>query len=120
VMSWSTSIVSPPGGDMRDYFNSLKMLLDRDDDVYLPGHGPPLREPRVLVQEMLTHRMIREQAIVDKLRAGPADPYTIMDTLYSQINPRLRRAAERNVLSHLLKLEADGKAARQGELWRAA
>ena len=46
VMSWSTSIVSPPGGDMRDYFASLKLLLDRDDDVYLPGHGPPLREPR--------------------------------------------------------------------------
>jgi glyoxylase-like metal-dependent hydrolase (beta-lactamase superfamily II) len=120
VMSWSTSIVSPPGGDMRDYFNSLKMLLDRDDSVYLPGHGPPLREPRALVQEMLTHRMIREQAIVDKLRAGPADPYTIMDALYSQLNPRLRRAAERNVLAHLLKLEVDGKAARQGELWSAA
>jgi glyoxylase-like metal-dependent hydrolase (beta-lactamase superfamily II) len=120
VMSWSTSIVSPPGGDMRDYFNSLKLLLDRDDSVYLPGHGPPLREPRTLVQAMLTHRMIREQAIVDKLRSGPADPYTIMDALYSQLNPRLRRAAERNVLAHLLKLEADGKAARQGELWRAA
>jgi glyoxylase-like metal-dependent hydrolase (beta-lactamase superfamily II) len=120
VMSWSTSIVSPPGGDMRDYFNSLKLLLDRDDSVYLPGHGPPLREPRTLAQAMLTHRMIREQAIVDKLRSGPADPYTIMDALYSQLNPRLRRAAERNVLAHLLKLEADGKAARQGELWRAA
>jgi glyoxylase-like metal-dependent hydrolase (beta-lactamase superfamily II) len=121
VMSWSTSIVSPPGGDMRDYFNSLSLLLDRDDTAYLPGHGPLLREPRELVREMLTHRKIREQAIVDKLRkGGPADPYTIMDALYSQINPRLRRAAERNVLAHLLKLEADGKASRDGETWRAA
>ena len=63
VMSWSTSIVSPPGGDMRDYFASLQLLLDRDDTGYLPGHGPLLREPRDLVREMLTHRMIREQAI---------------------------------------------------------
>jgi glyoxylase-like metal-dependent hydrolase (beta-lactamase superfamily II) len=120
VMSWSTSIVSPPGGDMRNYFASLNLLLDRDDDVYLPGHGPPLREPRRLVQAMLTHRMIREQAIARKLCDGAFDTYTIMDTLYSQLSPRLRKAAERNVLAHLLKMEAEGKAVREGELWRAA
>jgi glyoxylase-like metal-dependent hydrolase (beta-lactamase superfamily II) len=120
VMSWSTSIVSPPGGDMRDYFASLNLLLKRDDDVFLPGHGPPLREPRALVREMLTHRMIREQAIERKLVDGAFDTYTIMDTLYSQLNPRLRKAAERNVLAHLLKMEAEGKVLREGELWRAA
>jgi glyoxylase-like metal-dependent hydrolase (beta-lactamase superfamily II) len=120
VMSWSTSIVSPPGGDMRDYFASLNLLLGRDDDVYLPGHGPPLREPQGLVRAMLTHRMIREQAIARKLRDGAADSYTIMDALYSQLHPRLRKAAERNVLAHLLKMEAEGKAIREGELWRAA
>jgi glyoxylase-like metal-dependent hydrolase (beta-lactamase superfamily II) len=120
VMSWSTSIVSPPGGDMRDYIASLNLLLARDDDVYLPGHGPPLRDPRALAREMLTHRMIREQAIARKLTNGPFDTYTIMDTLYSQLNPRLRKAAERNVLAHLLKLEAEGKVVREGEVWRAA
>ncbi|HEY4040274.1 MAG TPA: MBL fold metallo-hydrolase [Rhodopila sp.] len=120
VMSWSTSIVSPPGGDMADYFASLKLLLARDDDVYLPGHGPPLRKPRALVREMLAHRVMREQAIARKLTHGAFDTYTIMDTLYSQINPRLRKAAERNVLAHLLKLEAEGKVLREGELWRGA
>jgi glyoxylase-like metal-dependent hydrolase (beta-lactamase superfamily II) len=120
VMSWSTSIVSPPGGDMRDYFASLKLLLNRDDDVYLPGHGPPLREPHSLVRAMLTHRMIREQAIATKLTGGSFDTYTIMDALYSQLNPRLRKAAERNVLAHLLKMEIEGKAVRDGEIWRAA
>jgi hypothetical protein len=43
-----------------------------------------------------------------------------MNTLYSQVHPRLRRAAERNVLAHLLKLETEGKVMRDGELWRAA
>ena len=43
-----------------------------------------------------------------------------MDTLYSQVNPRLRKAAERNVLAHLLKMEIEAKVARDGELWRAA
>jgi glyoxylase-like metal-dependent hydrolase (beta-lactamase superfamily II) len=120
VMSWSTSIVSPPGGDMRHYFASLNLLLDRDDDVYLPGHGPKLPEPRGLVRELLTHRMLREQAIAKKLSDGPSDTYTIMDALYSQLNPRLRQAAERNVLAHLLKMEGEGKAVRDGTLWRAA
>lgn len=120
VMSWSTSIVSPPNGDMKDYFNSLELLLKRDDDVFLPGHGPELRDPRALVREMLTHRMARENAIAKKLAEGPASTYTLMDTLYSQVNPRLRKAAERNVLAHLLKMEVEHKVARDGEMWRAA
>jgi hypothetical protein len=64
--------------------------------------------------------MMREQAIAKKLGDGAFDTYTIMDTLYSQLSPRLRKAAERNVLAHLLKMEAEGKAIRAGELWRAA
>ena len=120
VMSWSTSVVSPPGGNMADYFASLHLLLDRTDDVFLPGHGPMLPEPRKLVREMLTHRMAREQAIETALAGGASGTYTLMDTLYSQVHPRLRRAAERNVLAHLLKLEAEGKVQRDGEMWRAA
>ena len=69
---------------------------------------------------MLTHRVIREQAIARKLTDGPADTYTIMDALYSQLNPRLRKAAERNVLAHLLKMEVEGKVTRDGEVWRTA
>jgi glyoxylase-like metal-dependent hydrolase (beta-lactamase superfamily II) len=120
VMSWSTSVVSPPGGDMRDYFASLNLLLGRDENVYLPGHGPLLRDPRTLVRAMLTHRMIREQAIATKLTEGPFDTHAIMNALYSQLNPKLRRAAERNVLAHLLKMEVEGKVVREGELWRTA
>jgi glyoxylase-like metal-dependent hydrolase (beta-lactamase superfamily II) len=119
VMSWSTSVVSPPGGDMSDYFNSLRILLDRQDDVFLPGHGPRLPNPRELVREMLHHRQVREQAIQQKLVAdGAADTFTLMNTIYSQVHPRLRRAAERNVLAHLMKLEAEGKVMRDGDKWR--
>ena len=121
VMSWSSTVVSPPGGDMRAYFNSLEILLRRADDLYLPGHGPALPEPRRLVVELLHHRQARERAIQDALADGPpSDTFTLMNTLYSQVDPRLRRAAERNVLAHLLKLEQEGQVSRDGELWRAA
>ena len=121
VMSWSTSVVSPPGGNMAHYFDSLRLLLERDDEVFLPGHGPQLPDPRALVREMLHHRQIREQAIQARLaKDGAANTFTLMDTIYSQVHPRLRRAAERNVLAHLMKLESEGKVVRDGELWRAA
>jgi glyoxylase-like metal-dependent hydrolase (beta-lactamase superfamily II) len=120
VMSWSSSVVSPPDGDMAAYFHSLRILLDRDDDAFLPGHGPRLPDPHELVRELLDHRASREREIATVLESGPSDTYTLMDTLYSQVHPRLRRAAERNVLAHLLKLESEGKVMRDGEVWRIA
>ncbi len=120
VMSWSSTVVSPPGGNMLAYFQSLKKLLDRADDIYLPGHGPPLSEPRTLVRELLHHRQERERALAAALAGGRrADTFTLMSELYSQVDPRLRRAAERNVLAHLLKLEQEGRVTREGDLWRA-
>ena len=120
VMSWNSSVVSPPDGDMQAYFTSLRRVLDRTDDVFLPGHGPSLPEPRKLTRALLFHRMERERSILARLAKAPATTVTLRDALYSQTHPRLQRAAERNVLSHLLKLEAEGKATRDGELWRAA
>ena len=120
VMSWSTSIVSPPGGNMGDYFASLERLLARDDAAYLPGHGPLLRHPHPYVRDLLAHRMAREAAIAKALRAGAASTHGMMEKLYSKLNPTLRRAAERNVFAHLLKLESEGRVLREGELWRSA
>ena len=117
VMSWNSSVVSPPGGDMRAYFGSLKRVLDRSDDLFLPGHGPTLPEPRRLTRALLFHRMERERAIQATLMKGPTTTAAIRDKLYSQVHPRLLRAAERNVLAHLLKLEAEGKVRHDGDTW---
>ena len=109
VMSWSSSIVSPPFGDMAKYFDSLKLLLDRDDEIFLPGHGPKLPAPRDLVRDLLRHREAREAALAAELVKGKSDTHALMNALYSQVDPRLRKAAERNVLAHLLKLETEGR-----------
>ncbi len=119
VMSWNSSVVSPPGGDMKAYFTSLKRVLERSDDVFLPGHGPPLPNPGRLTRALLMHRMERERSILARLQPGPMGVVGLREILYSQTHPRLQKAAERNVLAHLLKLEAEGRAARDGEMWRA-
>jgi hypothetical protein len=64
--------------------------------------------------------MERERAIQVALMKAPATTAALRDKLYAQVNERLQRAAERNVLAHLLKLEAEGKVRREAELWRLA
>lgn len=120
VMGWSTTVVGPPHGNMTDYFHSLRRLLSRADHTYLPGHGPILENPHSFVRALLIHRQQREASIASALQRAPTTSLGLVDALYSQINPVLRRAAERNVLAHLDKLRTEGRAVVDGELWRAA
>ena len=108
VMSWSSSIVDPPQGDMRAYYNSLERLLPRRDKLYLPAHGPLDANPLPLVEELLAHRKMREAAILGELRKGPATVRHIATILYAKTDVNLKIAAERNVLAHLLKLQEEG------------
>jgi glyoxylase-like metal-dependent hydrolase (beta-lactamase superfamily II) len=120
VMGWSSSIVNPPGGDMAAYFASLELLLARADTVYLPGHGPNIADPQAHVRSLLGHRLAREEAIAAAIAGQPIGTVALVDALYSKIDPVLKLAAERNVVAHLLKLEREGRAVRQGDQWRAA
>ncbi len=120
VMAWSSSVVSPPLGDMAAYFASLRRMIARDDRIYLPGHGPALPDPRPFVQALLDHRLAREASIAAALDAVPRSTKSLVDALYSQVDPLLLRAAERNVIAHLIKLRQEGRAVEDGEAWRAA
>jgi glyoxylase-like metal-dependent hydrolase (beta-lactamase superfamily II) len=119
VMSFATSVVIPPEGDMAAYMSGLRrMLARRDDLLFLPGHGPPIPDPRAFTQALLRHRMEREAAIVAMLRDGPQTAAALVQRLYVPLDPRLARAAEASVTAHLLKLEADGIAAEASGVWR--
>jgi glyoxylase-like metal-dependent hydrolase (beta-lactamase superfamily II) len=118
VMGWSTSVVSPPDGDMAAYVTSLNRLLARSDRLYAPGHGPAIAEPARHVRALIEHRNAREAGVLAALRAGPCTVPPLVDTLYAPVDPRLRGAAERNVLAHLLKLRAEGRVREDGAAWR--
>ena len=117
VMGWSSSIVSPPGGNMADYFASLQRLLARSETTYLPGHGPALTDPHPYVTALLDHRIARENAIAAALEKGPNTSVGLVESLYSKIDPILKMAAERNVLAHLMKLQGEGRVTRRGDDW---
>jgi glyoxylase-like metal-dependent hydrolase (beta-lactamase superfamily II) len=115
VMSWSSSIVSPPDGDMVAYYKSLELLLGRDETLYLPGHGPVLPAPRNLVLELLEHRQKREASILEALTAKDWTVAELAEHLYAKTDFRLKIAAQRNVLAHLLKLEHEGRVVQFGD-----
>jgi glyoxylase-like metal-dependent hydrolase (beta-lactamase superfamily II) len=121
VMGWSTSIVSPPDGDMGDYMASLDALLHRDDRVYYPGHGPQVDNPRRLVRGMMGHRKAREGAILRLLGSGDSDIGAMVRTMYAGLDPRMHPAAERSVLAHLLDLRKRGSVTgAEGAIWSIA
>jgi len=114
VMGWSTSVIAPPDGDMASYLRSLDKLLTRDDAVYWPTHGPAIDDPQAHVRAFIAHRREREAAILARLAAGDDAIPAIVDAIYVGLDPRLRSAAGRSVLSHLVALIEDGRVACDG------
>lgn len=111
VMAWSTTIVSPPSGSMAAYMASLDKLRARDETIYWPGHGGPVREPRRFVRALQHHRRQRELAILARLRAGDETIDQIVAAIYDALDPRLARAAGLSVLAHLEDLCSRGRVA---------
>ena len=117
VMGWSTSIVSPPDGNMTAYMASLEKLLPRTERRYYPAHGDPIENPQRLVRGMLGHRKQREGQILRTLRDAPAAIGEMVARMYVGIDPRLFPAAERSVLAHLIDLRDRDRVAEQGGIW---
>jgi len=101
VMGWNTSVVAPPEGSMRDYMASLERLMQRDDEIYLPGHGGRIENPARFAKAFLIHRRNREHAILEAIRSGNETIAEIVAQIYQGLDPRLVRAASMSVLAHI-------------------
>jgi glyoxylase-like metal-dependent hydrolase (beta-lactamase superfamily II) len=105
VMGWSTSLVSPPDGDMTAFLESLERLQGRGEKIYFPGHGDPVAEPQARLHALIAHRRNREAQILATLRArGEATADQLAAAIYTDTPPALLPAATRNVLAHLIDL----------------
>ena len=108
VMAWNTTIVAPPEGRMSDYVRSLEILLDRNDGVFLPGHGGRLEEPQRTVKAYLLHRRWREQAILQALKNGSPTIRATVPVVYPEISEKLLAAATLTVHAHVEHLIEKG------------
>lgn len=106
------------GGSLRQYLASLRAVLDLQPRVILPGHGEPILQPASLLRGYISHRMAREQQVLECLAAGLVTADAIVDRLYAATADALRPAARQNVLAHLRKLAEDGRVDAVGDDWR--
>ena len=116
VMAWSTSVIAPPDGSMRDYLASLEKVARRSEAIYWPGHGGPVREPQRYVRALISHRRQREAAILARLEAGEASVAEIVARVYPGLAPALVGAASLSTLAHLEDLTERGLASSDGAI----
>lgn len=123
AMGWATSIVSPPHGDMTDYMTSLERLIALAPGVLYPGHGPEIGNGMARLHELVAHRRGRESQILAALAQADGSAADLAARIYLELDPRLLPAAARNVLAHLVDLEArslafPGEGPRIESIWR--
>jgi glyoxylase-like metal-dependent hydrolase (beta-lactamase superfamily II) len=104
VMGWSTSLISPPDGDMGAYMSSLARLAALPIASGFPGHGAPIPDLPARIAELACHRRLREDAVLEALARAPADAETLARSIYTDTPATLLPAATRNVLAHLIDL----------------
>ena len=94
---------------MRDYLGSLaRMRALPKLSVLFGGHGPAIANPHEKIDEYIAHRLKREELILAAVREGKSNPQEIVTHVYTDVSPKAHAMAERAVLAHLEKLEADG------------
>ena len=104
VMAWSTSIISPPDGNLRDYLGSLELLLERDDRTYWPCHGPAIVDPKPFVRSYITHRQNRIDQVLGCLENRIHTITGMVPLMYTGLPDHMHPAAARSVLSTLIYL----------------
>jgi glyoxylase-like metal-dependent hydrolase (beta-lactamase superfamily II) len=110
IMGWSTTVVSPPDGDMADYLASLDAIQGRNFKTLWPTHGPPITEPGPFIDGYRAHRMERERQILAQLAAGKRRIGDMVPAMYVGVDQRLYPAAGRSVLAHMIQLVKTGRA----------
>lgn len=128
VMGWASTLISPPDGDLGDYFRSLDLLArwqaarqegqgeGQGGGRFYPGHGAPIARPAARLAELVAHRRARSAQILDRLAQGPAGVAALVAAIYTDTAPALHPAAARNVFAHLVEMKQENLVAAEPDL----
>ena len=116
VMGWATSMVSPPYGDLTQFMASCRLLQTKEFNLFLPGHGDPVKNPSERLSFLVNHRLERESQIKEAIKETALTAFEITEIIYTDIDSSLIPAATRNVFAHLIDLDARGLLKFQGNI----
>ena len=113
----SVAVSPPPHGDMALYLQSLERLKTLGAAVMLPGHGIAVHDVPHKLQELIDHRLEREQQILRLMAAGKRTPKAMLSAIYMELDKRILPMALRQIEAHLAKLESEGRVRRAEDEW---
>lgn len=110
ILGRGTAVVAHPDGDLGDYLASLDRLTAYENVVLLPGHGPALTDCAEVARAYLAHRRERLDQVRAAFAAGATTPEAVVDTVYTDIDPAVRFAAEASARAQIDYLRRESQA----------
>jgi glyoxylase-like metal-dependent hydrolase (beta-lactamase superfamily II) len=114
IMGWSTTVITPPDGDMGDYLRSLAKVRERGFSTLWPTHGPPVTDTAPFIDAYIAHRRDRERQILARLAAGDTRIKAMVPAIYVGVDPRLHAPAAHSVLAQMIELVKQGAVVSDG------
>lgn len=119
VVGLGSVLIDPPEGEMAVYLDSLQQMGALPNlSLLLGGHGPAIACPYKKIDEYIAHRLEREKSILNAVRDGLARPHEIVSRVYTDVPAKAHPMAERAVLAHLEKLQAENLVHHDNGEWR--
>ena len=102
-------VINPPDGSMGEYLASLEQLIELEPQVLLPGHGSMIRGAHKVLEEVHSHRLWRENKLLEVWQQDIHNPQELMTQVYGELKEGLQFVAYRQMLAHLEHLEETGR-----------
>mgnify|MGYP000002787294 CR=1 FL=1 len=96
-------------GQLAAYLDALRRLRGMELIALAPGHGPVVDDPDAKLDEYVTHRLEREQHLVEALDDGVRSIDDLLDRVWADAPDVLRLAAAVTLGAHLDKLADEGR-----------
>ena len=111
ILNGSTTVISPPDGNMADYLDSLDRLdtlcAEHGAQFILPAHGYVLGSARSAIAHLRAHRLAREAKVVAAMQALPGGtPEEWVAHAYADVPPRMWPVAQRSLMAHVERIRA--------------